>query len=303
MNSRCGILFDLRRYSIHDGPGIRTVVFFKGCPLRCWWCHNPESQSLEAELMVHPKRCILCSACLLVCPNGAIHRDDMRLFTDRTRCQGCGKCTELCYAEGRQMVGRHYNIDEVMAIVERDQSFYEQSGGGVTFSGGEPLLQADFLLALLQTTKARGLHTALDTCGFAPWSIIDKVRTWTDLFLFDLKIMDDTRHRQYTGVSNESILFNLKSLARQGHAIILRMPIIPGINDDNENLTATARFTNDLPGEHRLDLLPYHNSAETKYNGLGKTFRLKGVHTAPDERMQEICAFLESFGVAVKIGG
>jgi pyruvate formate lyase activating enzyme len=183
-----GVLFDIRKYSIHDGPGIRTAVFFKGCPLRCLWCHNPESQSFEPELILRPGRCIGCGACEQACPHGAIevHPQSKTIFTDRARCQACGECTRVCYAEGRQLIGQEYSLEQVWLEIESDLVFYRQSGGGVTFTGGEPMSQRPFLLALLRLCKARGLHTALDTSGYCSWSALDEVRPLVDLFLYDL---------------------------------------------------------------------------------------------------------------------
>lgn len=297
------MLFDIRRYSIHDGPGIRTTVFFKGCPLHCAWCHNPESQSGRPELMLHPARCIGCGACAGVCPNGAIHSVAGRWLTERTQCTACGRCAEACYAEARQVVGRAYTVDEALAAIERDRAFYAQSGGGVTFSGGEPLAQPDFLLELLRACQSAGLHTALDTCGFAAWEQFERVLPYVDLVLYDLKLMDEDRHRQYTGVSNRRILANLQRLCASGKPVWLRMPLIPGVNDDAANLTAAAAFAAALPGRPSLNLLPYHNAAEAKYAGLGLPYRLPGVASPDDQAMQAAAAYFTQVGLKVTIGG
>lgn len=308
-----GILFDIRKYSIHDGPGIRTAVFFKGCPLRCAWCHNPESQSFQPELILRPNRCIACGACVEICPNGAIevstHHQALPqgkrrdIVTDRAKCQACGECSRICYAEGRQLVGRAYRLEEVLTEIESDRVFYEQSGGGVTFTGGEPMSQRPFLLALLRACQARGIHTALDTSGYCTWKALDEVRPYVNLFLYDLKLMDDARHRQYTGVSNVVILSNLRILAEGGHAVRVRLPVIPGINDDWENLQASGKFLAGLPALQRVDLLAYHSSAEAKYQNLGLDYALPGLKPPSNERMQEIAAFLRGFGLEVSIGG
>lgn len=315
-----GILFDIRKYSIHDGPGIRTAIFFKGCPLHCAWCHNPESQSFQPELILHPNRCIACEACVPACPNGAIeilpHARSLcdtpswgsqgergSLVTNRAKCQICGTCADVCFAEARQLVGRMYSIDEVMGEIGSDRVFYEQSGGGVTFTGGEPISQHPFLLALLQAAKARSLHTVLDTSGFCSWKALDEVRPFVDLFLYDLKFMDDSRHRQYTSVSNTLILQNLHKLAEAGHAIRVRIPVIPGINDDGENLRASGGFLSGLPGVQQVDILAYHRSAEPKYQNLGMTYTLPGLESPSTGRMQEIAIFLRGFGLQVSIGG
>jgi pyruvate formate lyase activating enzyme len=213
-----GIVFDIKKFSIHDGPGIRTTIFFKGCPLRCWWCHNPEGLTPEPELMIRANRCIRCDACLDVCPHGAISRDGDKVFTDVAKCLRCGTCVAACYAEARQIVGQEMAAAQVMAEIERDVPFYDESGGGATFSGGEPLLQPDFLCELLSACRARGIHTAVDTCGFAPWEVLDSVRKYVDLFLYDLKLMDEARHRAFTGVSNALILSNLRARYRRPYA-------------------------------------------------------------------------------------
>lgn len=298
-----GTLFDIRRYAIHDGPGIRTTVFFKGCPLRCAWCHNPESQSPRVELMLRPNRCIACGACAAACPNAAITRVDGRWVTDRARCTLCGRCAEACYADARQIVGRGYSFAETMAMIERDRDFYVQSGGGVTFSGGEPLAQPEFLLELLRACKAAGLHTALDTCGAAPWEQFERLLPCVDLFLYDLKLMDAARHRQYTGVSNQQILSNLQRLAATGKPLWLRMPFVPGVNDDEDNLAAAAAFVAALPGRPPLHLLPYHNSAGAKYAGLDLPYRLPDVASPSQAQLQAAAQHFLSAGLTVIFGG
>jgi len=298
-----GMLFDIRRYAIHDGPGIRTTVFFKGCPLRCAWCHNPESQSPAQELMLRPARCISCGACAGACSELAIQPVDGRYVTDRAACTVCGECVTACYADARQIVGREYSVEEVMAVVERDRDFYLQSNGGVTFSGGEPLMQPDFLLALLQACKRAGLHTALDTSGYAAWETIERVLPYVDLLLYDLKLMDDTGHRQITGVPNRRILDNLHRLSARGLPIWLRLPLIPGINDDDENLAATAAFAVALPNPAPLYILPYHNSAEAKYAGLGIPFQLPGIPSPSDAQVRSAGEYFTRAGLTVVLGG
>lgn len=298
-----GLLFDLRRYSIHDGPGIRTTVFFKGCPLRCAWCHNPEGQAGCKELMLRPKRCIDCGECGKVCPHGALQRAAGQWTVDRALCDACGRCAEVCYAEALQIVGREYSPVEVMAAIERDRAFFDQSGGGVTFTGGEPLAQFEFLLTLLQACKRAGLHTALDTCGYADWEQFQRLLPWVDLVLYDLKYMDDTGHRQITGVSNQRILSNLQKLCAAGKPVWLRMPLIPGINDDPANLDATAAFAAALPGRPPLYLLPFHNSAEAKYAGLGLAYELPGIVAPTQAQMQAAAERFTRAGLKVVLGG
>lgn len=298
-----GLLFDLRRYSIHDGPGIRTAVFFKGCPLRCAWCHNPEGQAGCKELMLRPKRCIDCGACGKVCPSGALQRVNGKWTVDRALCDACGRCVEVCYAEALQIVGREYTPAEVMAAIERDRAFFDQSGGGVTFTGGEPLAQFEFLLTLLQACKRAGLHTTLDTCGYADWEQFQRLLPYVDLVLYDLKYMDDTGHRQITGVSNQRILANLQKLCASGKPVWLRMPLIPGINDDEANLAAAAAFAAALPYQPPLYLLPFHNSAEAKYAGLGLTYELPGIIAPTQAQMQAAAERFTRAGLKVVLGG
>jgi len=298
-----GILFDLRRFSIHDGPGLRTTVFFKGCPLRCLWCHNPESQDPHPERIERQERCLHCGSCLAACPQGAIAEIEGRLVTDARLCTRCGACAEVCYAEARQIAGRRQTADQVLAEIERDQIFFDQSKGGATFSGGEPLLQPDFLLALLQGCRARGIHTTLDTCGQAAWKTLERIRPWVDLFLYDLKLMDPARHARFTGVSNERILENLRRLARAGQAIWLRFPVIPGVNDDPENVQALGRFAASLPGVAQVTLLPYHRAAAGKYERMGVDFPLAQVEPPGAEALGEIARALESYGLLVKLNG
>jgi pyruvate formate lyase activating enzyme len=298
-----GIIFDVKKFSIHDGPGIRTTVFFKGCPLACSWCHNPESQSPEPELALRPDRCIRCGACVSACAHGAISMSSDAVATDAERCVRCGACVEVCYAEARELLGRGMTVAQVMAEIGRDVVFYDESGGGVTFSGGEPLSQPDFLLALLRACKQEEIHTALDTCGFSPWETLDRVREYVDLFLYDLKLMDDARHRKYTGVSNALILGNLQALSQRGHTIVLRVPVVPGINDDDEGIRRVGSFAAALPRLSRVDLLPYHHAGVEKYHRLNRVYGLPGTRPPTDERMAHIAHVLREFGLPVRIGG
>jgi len=254
-------------------------------------------------LMLWASRCIRCGACLEVCDQGAISRDDDVVSTDREKCVLSGACVEVCYAEAREIVGQEMTVAQVMAEIERDIPFYDQSGGGVTFSGGEPLLQRDFLLALLRACKERAIHTSVDTCGFATWETVDSMRKHVDLFLYDLKLMDDARHRKFTGVSNELILKNLQRLSAQGHDIFLRVPIIPGINDDAENIRQIGTFAAALPHLNRVDILPYHRAAAEKYHRLNKVYGLPETRPPSDEKMAEISQILRGFGLQVKTGG
>lgn len=298
-----GLIFDVRRYSIHDGPGIRTTVFFKGCLLHCAWCHNPESQSFGAELMLLPNRCIACGACGMICPYGAVTEVDGEWVTDRQKCQVCGRCGQVCYADGRQLVGESKTVEEVMAIIDLDQAFYQQSGGGVTFSGGEPLAQPELLAELLSACKARGYHTTLDTCGHAPWETLERLLPDIDLVMYDLKLMDPLLHQRYTGVTNEVILRNLTNLARTGKPYWVRVPVVPGITDTAENLSAMAEFLGKLPTPVEIHLLPYHNVAETKYANLGKTYKLGSVALPTEFDLANLDYYFDKAGFTIQHGG
>ena len=298
-----GTIFDIKKYSIHDGPGIRTTVFFKGCPLHCRWCHNPESQQAGKEMIYRQNRCLGCRACLAACEQGAIAWVDDRPVVDRERCTLCGACVEACYPEAREIVGREVSVAALMAEIERDVSFYDESGGGVTISGGEPLAQPAFLRALLVACKGAELHTALDTCGYAPWSVLEDVRGYVDLFLYDLKLMDEARHRDLTGVSNGPILDNLLALSERGHDIIIRVPVIPGVNDGQEELRQIGAFAARLPHLRRLDLLPYHHIAVEKYERLERAYAFSEARPPSEAQLVEIAALLRTFDLEGKIGG
>ena len=298
-----GIVFDIKKYSIHDGPGIRTTVFLKGCPLSCWWCHNPESQAPTVEMFFRENRCIRCGACLEACPQDAIAWNGQGPITDQEKCERCGTCAAACYAEARESIGREMTVAQVMEQVERDVAFYDESRGGVTLSGGEPLLQWDFSLALLRACKDIEIHTALDTCGFARWEIMDRIREYVDFFLYDLKLIDGEKHRQFTGVSNELILKNLQALSQRGHNIVVRVPVIPGVNDDDESIRQIGAFAARLAHLASIDLLPYHHIGMDKYTRLNKAYKLVDARPPTDERMAEIAHILQGFGLLVTRGG
>lgn len=290
-----GMVFDIKHYALHDGPGIRTTVFLMGCPLSCWWCHNPESMRPLPGLLLHPERCIECGRCHASCHSDAID--------DTARCCHCGACVSACPAEARELVGRTIAVEQVMTELRKDIPFYDQSGGGVTFSGGEPVCQPGFLLALLDHCRLEEIHTVVDTSGYAEPNIIREVAKRTDLFLYDLKHMDPCKHQLLTGVTNDLILENLKRLATAGAKIRIRMPIIPGINDDRTNIDATGSYLASLPGVRAIDILPYHSSAGEKYRKLGLVYRLPRLIPPSDLRMQEVAAWLRSYGLTVRIGG
>lgn len=288
MNS--GLIFDIQRYSIHDGPGIRTTVFFKGCPLRCFWCQNPESQSSRIQVLYNRAKCTLCGRCADACPSGATLFSDGTITIDRGLCTGCGECVEVCPNEARRISGRHATVQEIMDEVMRDVRFYENSGGGVTISGGEPLAQPEFALEILKDCKMYGLHTTIDTCGVADWPTVEKLLDYTDLFYFDIKIMDPEIHQQGTGMRNEQILENAIGISRR-KPMRVRVPLIPGFNDSEEAIMEIARFVKNEMGSPPIDLLPYNKFAEGKYELLDKGCR--SLETQSDEYVSALESVVE----------
>jgi len=299
-----GVVFDLKRYAIHDGPGIRTTVFLKGCPLDCSWCHNPEGKDPHPVLSFVAQRCLGCGACAEACPSRAIsYLPGGVPETDRDRCTACGACTEACPTGARTILGRRYTVDELVAELERDRVFYEQSGGGVTFSGGEPLFQFEFLRTCLVACRNRGIHTALDTSGYAAREVLLEAARGSDLVLYDLKDMDERRHRANTGVPLEPILTNLQALAREGIPVWIRIPVIPGLNDDGETVRKYVRFLTALDRSYPVFLLPYHEIGLEKHRRLGLSHLLEGIKPPPSEEMEDLARVFSLAGLDVKIGG
>lgn len=248
-------IFDIQRNSFVDGPGIRTTVFFKGCNLRCKWCHNPESQESEKQMMFYKDKCTVCGRCREVCPN------------QLNKCVFCGKCELLCAADARKICGKEYTVDEVFSEIVKDKSFYETSEGGVTFSGGECMLQIDFLCEILEKCKENGIHTAVDTAGNVPWAYFERILKYTDLFLYDIKIFDAKKHKQYTGADNKVILDNLQKLFECGANVWIRIPVISGVNDTEEEMRKIKEFLKPY-SPLKLELLCYHKMGEHKYDAL-----------------------------------
>jgi len=262
-------IFDIQRYSIHDGPGIRTTVFFKGCPLSCFWCQNPESQSNIPEIMLFKDKCTLCGLCVKACPSGASSLLAESSEIDRQKCTGCGSCSEVCPNGARRIVGKMMSVDEVLEIVLKDIDFYRNSGGGITLSGGEPLLNTDYALYILKSCKNRGINTAVETTGCLPWSSIEKVIGETDLFLYDIKHLDSEKHKAGTGVPNELILQNAKKINAL-KPMKVRVPLIPGFNDSPEVIQAIAAFVKNELHSVEIELLAYNKMGESKYSRLGR---------------------------------
>ena len=298
-----GLVFNIQKYSVQDGPGIRTTVFLKGCPLCCAWCHNPEGVSPKREILVVETRCLACGECRRACPFGASVAGDGMLPTRLEPCTLCEACAEACPTGARQVVGRDLSVAEVLREVQQDRVFYEDSCGGVTFSGGEPLSQAEFLLALLDACRTRGLHTAVDTCGFGCTEHLLAAARLTDLFLFDLKFMDEARHREYCGVSNGPILENLRRLDQIHDHIWLRVPLIPGVNDSGENLEAIARFAASIHGVRQVNLLPYHHLGRQKFRRLGQADRLAPVPPPAPGQIAQALQIFRAFGLPTRAGG
>lgn len=287
-----GTIFNIQKYSIHDGPGIRTTVFLKGCPLHCWWCHNPESQNYGPQLIFREDRCIGCGTCVKVCPN----------HTQKDKCDCCGACARACPTCAREVIGSTVTAEYVLKEIEKDIIFYDQSGGGVTFSGGEPLVQPNFLQEMLKECKARDIHTAIDTSGYANWEVLSRMVDSTDLFLYDIKHMDDTIHTKTVGVSNRIILGNLEKLSKIHSNIIIRIPIIPGINDDQQNIVSTAKYISSI-SISRANILPYHKTGMDKYDRLDRKYRLVGTVEPSKESVERVGRIFTEHGLNVKIGG
>lgn len=302
--SMTGRVFDIKRYSIHDGPGIRTTVFLKGCSLACLWCHNPESVDPGPELMHWPGRCARCYACVAACPKGAITKDASgEVVIDRALCDLCGRCAEACLYDAMQIVGREMSVDEVLDEVEKDRVFYEQSGGGVTLSGGDPAVQPAFAEAILDGCRARGLRTAIDTAGFSRNGALERLAAKADLVLFDLKVMDGARHEAFTGVPNGPILENLEKLAAGRTEVWVRVPLVAGVNDDGDNIRRTIDRLASTKTIKRVGLLPYHSGGLEKARRIGKEGRFRRFEAPSEERLAAIAAAFREAGFEVRRGG
>jgi pyruvate formate lyase activating enzyme len=289
------MLIDVKRFSVHDGPGVRTTLFFKGCPLCCIWCHNPESISHKPQLGYFEHKCVNCGECVSACPEKAHSIVNGKHYFDRSKCVACGKCEDVCLGNALRFYGKNTTVEEALELALEDRDFYG-SDGGVTLSGGEPLLQADFCYKLLTKVKENGVNTAVDTCGCVEWDCFEKVQPVTDIFLFDFKHSDSSEHMKLTGQGNEKIISNLRRLSESGARIEIRIPLIPGCNDSESNLRNTGELLGSLNLE-KVKILPYHAMARTKYEALGMPDKMPQKETPDDIGLQRAVAILQSFGV------
>lgn len=298
-----GRIFNIQRYSIHDGPGIRTTVFFKGCPLKCQWCHNPESQSYERDIMIFGDKCINCGFCVRACDKGALDIKDNEVMFKSHLCTKCGKCCEACPTGCRAIVGEDKTVEYIMKEIEKDRVFYEESQGGVTFSGGEPLSQGEILKEILKRCSKEKIHTVVDTSGYGSKELIKDIVPYVDLFLYDLKSIDDTVHKKFTAVSNKIILENLKLIGELQGNIYIRIPIIPGINDSEEQIDSFIDVIKNVKGVLQVNILPYHHISEEKYRRLNRVYQCKHIEEPRNEHMEFIKNRFEKVGFKTIIGG
>jgi pyruvate formate lyase activating enzyme len=304
MSPSTALIFDIKPYSINDGPGIRITVFLKGCPLSCVWCHNPEGISPHLQKLYSKAKCIGCETCVENCPVHALTLTPEGIVTDTSLCDLCGICAEVCPTKAMEMSGKLVTVEEIMARVRREMVMIDQSQGGITISGGEPMMQSDFLIELLDACGREGVHRAVDTAGLTRTETLLEVARRTDLFLYDLKMMDPERHKKFTGVSNETILHNLRELAGAGANINIRIPLIRGVNADEDNIRQTAEFVASLKGEKKaVSLLPYHNIAIHKYGKLGQEYDAREMEEPSAAEVETAIRIFAEWGIDAVVGG
>lgn len=299
-------IVNIQKFSIHDGDGMRTTIFFKGCHLNCWWCHNPESQKYYPEFMFDKEKCTGCGYCVKACSHDAIHiSEEGKAVTDPTKCVLCGECFDYCLQNAREKVGRTYEIEELVKICEKDQMFYEESGGGVTLSGGEIMSQdIDYLEELCKRLHNKGFNIAIDTCGYAPQENYERLLPYVDTFLYDIKTLNDELHQKYMGKSNKKILSNLEFIAKKGADINIRIPVVVPVNDDEKSMLDIIHYLKENVGIVRVNLLPYHSTGSSKYEKLGRPYLAKDLMVPSKEHMEELKKLFQDHGFKqVKIGG
>jgi len=297
------IVFKIDRMTVNNGPGLRTVVYLKGCPLHCIWCSTPESQKTYPEIAVYPDRCTHCGYCVPVCPLHAIKLTKETVSIDQTQCNNCGKCAEVCAPQALKLLGKAMTVEELLEEVKKDTIFYKQSGGGVTVSGGEPLLAPEFLKRFLSACREEGINTGIDTCGHVPWENIEQVLPYTNFFLWDIKHMDPEKHREFTSVTNQLILSNARAVSKAGIPLYIRIPVIPGYTDSDYNIKATCKFALELPSVVRVDLLFVHHFGKARYDSLNRVYPIADVPTISNDELQRMKLLVESYGLRCSIGG
>lgn len=301
-NGSIGLVFNIKRYAIHDGPGIRTTIFMKGCPLRCLWCDNPESQNSYPEIVFSKERCIGCGECLKVCPAEAVtvNKKGLREINPE-KCTLCGKCANMCYAGALEQVGKHYSVDDIMKEIKKDVILYQLSGGGVTLSGGEPTFQPKFIEEVLRRCKDNSINTVLDTCGYVGWKTMEAISKYVDLMLYDIKVIDNAKHRRYTGVSNTIVLQNAIRIDKKGIPMWIRIPVIHGYNDSEKDVKDFIHFISKLNNVMEVNLLPYHRLGEMKYEKLKRKYVLKDLEPLDSKVIRKIKERMELYDLKVRI--